>query len=255
MIRKILRKVIGSSNLLYLDSVFGKSAEPETVVARRKFYQQFLQEGGLFFDVGANLGNRIEPIIDLGIQVVAVEPQEQCIRILKRKFGGKITIIPKGLGAKDSKEIMYLSEAHTLSSFSKDWIDATKESGRFSQYKWEKSKTVQITTFDRLIEQYGTPDFAKIDVEGYEYEVLRGLNYPIPFLSIEYTVPEKTDMLINCLNRISSINNGSVAFNYSPGETMEWGLKEWLSLQEMITFVQSPLFLETQFGDVYSKSL
>jgi hypothetical protein len=39
------------------------------------FYQQFLQPGDLCFDVGANMGNRVEAFLKIGANVVVVEPQ------------------------------------------------------------------------------------------------------------------------------------------------------------------------------------
>lgn len=254
MSKGILSKILGPANALYLHSLFPSEEEKQEVKRRRKFYRQFLSDGNTYFDVGANLGNRIEPIIDDNIKIIAVEPQDQCIGYLKKKYGNRITVVPKGLGAKESAETMYISDAHTISSFSKDWIDATKKSGRFSKYNWDKTKEIQITTLDRLIEQYGLPDFIKIDVEGYEYQVLLGLQQSVPMVSIEYTVPEKTDMLLNCLERIESLAEGETLYNFSPGESMEWGLPEWLSFEGMTALVQSAEFLETAFGDVYAKT-
>ena len=37
-----------------------------------------------------------------------------------------------------------------------------------------------------MISRFGAPDFCKINVEGLELEVLRGLSRPVPALSFEY---------------------------------------------------------------------
>ncbi|HRF81237.1 MAG TPA: FkbM family methyltransferase, partial [Flavobacteriales bacterium] len=39
---------------------------------------------------------------------------------------------------------------------------------------WDRAIEVPVTTLDRLIDQYGRPAFVKIDVEGFEDEVLVG---------------------------------------------------------------------------------
>ena len=55
-----------------------KIETPTYVAARKKMYAQFFSGAGdLYFDVGANMGNRIEPLIDMGLKIVAVEPQKK----------------------------------------------------------------------------------------------------------------------------------------------------------------------------------
>lgn len=221
---------------------------------REKFYSQFLSTGDLYFDIGANYGNRIAPIINKDIKIVAIEPQKECIKYLKLRFGSKINIVPQGLGESESIETMYISNNHVLSSFSKEWIDSTKESGRFSKYKWNKKRKIQITTFDEIIKKYGKPSFAKIDVEGYELNVLKGLNSPIKVISLEYTVPERTKQLIQCIERLNSLSVNGIKCNYSIGESMEWATQKWLNYEETIQFIQSEQFVKTQFGDIYIES-
>ena len=252
MIRKVVKDIIGEPAIRNLRRVF--SMEAEITTKRRSFQLQFVQKGGLFFDVGANLGNRIFPIVDLGIKIIAVEPQKECIEYLKKHFGNKITIVPKGLGANEGTETMFISDMSILSSFAKDWIDETQESGRFADHTWEEKRTIEMTTLDNLIAQYGHPDFIKIDVEGYELEVLKGLNQPVKAVSLEYTVPEQTDKLITCITRLNEVCKGNSLFNYSVGEGMEWANQNWLSLDEMIQLVQTKEFIETTFGDVYMKN-
>src|SRR6266542_4152127 len=92
-----------------------------------KLYSHFLDTNDLCFDVGANMGNRIKPLIQLGAKIIAIEPQEKCYEFLQRKYGSKIQIVTKGLGEKTGEMDFYISNATTISSFSKDWIDSVKK--------------------------------------------------------------------------------------------------------------------------------
>ncbi|MFZ4400852.1 MAG: FkbM family methyltransferase [Bacteroidales bacterium] len=213
-----------------------------------------MKEGDLYFDVGANDGNRIQPIMDAGIKIIAIEPQKECIKYLKSKFGDKITIIPKGLGEKEEIKIFNVSTINVLSSFSEEWIERTQNSGRYGDAQWFKKEEVEITTLDKLIEEFGIPRFIKIDVEGYELEVLNGLSKSIDTISYEYTVPEQTDRALMCLKRIIEINGENIRCNYSIGESMEWALKEWISPDEMIREIHSQAFINSGFGDIYVSS-
>lgn len=95
----------------------------------------------------------------------------------------------------------------------KDWIDAVKQE-RFKSYTWSAPVKIPITTLDKLIEKYGKPHFIKIDVEGYELEVLKGLTQAINWISFEYTVPEQTQKAIDCILQIQKFNP-NIQCNYS----------------------------------------
>jgi FkbM family methyltransferase len=49
----------------------------------------------------------------------------------------------------------------------------------------EGSVTVPVTTLDKAIDEFGVSTFCKMDVEGFEVDVLKGLSKPIPLLTIE----------------------------------------------------------------------
>ena len=51
------------------------------------FYSQFIKSGDLCFDVGACKGNRVEPFLELGAKVIAIEPQPRHADYLRKKFG------------------------------------------------------------------------------------------------------------------------------------------------------------------------
>jgi FkbM family methyltransferase len=255
-IKQKLINIIGVDRINRLKSFFRKEKEddPEVIRLRREFYLQFMKPGDTYFDVGANYGNRITPIVNENIRVVAIEPQGKCVRFLRKKFKSRITVVPKGAGQKIEEREFYISNASTLSTFSKDWIDSIKKSGRFANYQWNRTVKVQMTTLDKLIEEYGHPSFIKIDVEGYELEVLKGLTKTVPYISYEYAAPEQTENAIACLLRIQEISSKTMC-NYSVGESMRWALNQWLAVPEMIAHMRSEAFSKTEFGDVYARSL
>lgn len=217
-----------------------------------QFYSKFLKSGDLVYDVGANVGNRVQAFLDIGCKVVAIEPQEECYKILENKFGNTIGIIKEGLGAEEDEKTMYIANENTISSFSKEWIDSVKQE-RFKEYEWNKTVKIKITTLDKLIKEYGQPVFCKIDVEGYEYEVLSGLSQSLNLISLEYTVPEQINRLMDCIKYCLHLNS-DYKFNYSVGESMQWQLPESINGEDFLKHVQSSVFLQTNFGDIYVSS-
>jgi FkbM family methyltransferase len=217
--------------------------------AIRTLYAEFIKSGDLVFDIGANVGNRIVPLLEIGANILAVEPQHKCIQTLQIRFGNKIKIEPKGVDAKVGSMIMHISDNTVLSTFSEEWIEKTKDQ-RFKGSDWQHTQTIEMTTFDELIEKYGKPRFAKIDVEGYEKNVLSGLTYAVDFISLEYAVPEQTESLKECLDLLKNINDKAKC-NYCVGENMKWALNSWISVDEMKKMMESPAFIATEFGDIY----
>jgi FkbM family methyltransferase len=216
---------------------------------RLSFYSGILKKGDLVFDVGANIGNRTEIFHHLGAKVIAVEPQPDCIKILEEKFPREIYIEPVGLAGKEGEMEMFIANESTISTFSSDFIDKTKE--KFKRNNWEKKLKVRITTLDKLIQKHGKPEFCKIDVEGFEPEVLKGLSAPINKISFEYNVPQLVDniyLIIEILERLST----SYRYNYCIGESMKLTLTEWKNPAEFRELIKSDDFLNTDFGDIYA---
>ncbi len=247
--RKLIRSVLRGLGLYSftldmenkLITVFKKSE-------RKEFYSQFIKSGDIVFDVGANKGNRTVIFLELGAKVVAVEPQKECYEHLTKRFGNTIDLVKLGLGEKESKATMYVSGSTLISSFSKDHVDMMQED-RFKGADWGKTIEIEMTTMDVLIEKYGHPAFCKIDVEGYEYDVLKGLSQPLKALSLEYIVPENTQVLVDCLTHLAKL--GAIECNFSYGESMKFNLPQWKTGEEMITYIQTPAFTRTSYGDVY----
>ena len=215
-----------------------------------QFYSRFISTDDICFDIGANVGNRTKVFLRLGAWVVAVEPQQRCINLLKQAFGDhpRLQLVQRALGEADGQAELLISEANTISTLSAEWIEAVKNSGRFSEYSWDKKQVVQLTTMDSLIAEYGVPAFIKIDVEGFEFQVIRGLSRSVRVLSLEFT-PEFMDAALQCIEHLQRL--GNIRMNYSIEENMSLELDEWVSPEECIR-VLSKLGRDNKiFGDLY----
>lgn len=231
------------------------------ILSRRKllrFYSQFVNEGDLCFDIGANIGNRTKVFLKLGATVVAVEPQNICMRKLLKKYGNndKVFLVHKALGAREGEGNLILSNSHTVSSMSKEWIDCVRDSDMFftstSAFQWHKNVTVPVTTLDRLIEKYGSPTVCKIDVEGFEYQVIRGLSQPVKVISFEFTpTPKLINLAVESIKHLATI--GNVQFNYSFGESMILALPEWADDSEICNVLLSIPYKTAFSGDIYAR--
>ena len=212
-----------------------------------KFYSKFIKKGDLCFDVGAHIGNRTETFLKLGASVISVEPQEHCLEVLRKKFRNnlRVTIIAKGLAEKEGKLPFYVcNDVDVISTFYVDF-----QSGRYSKQKWDEPIFLQVTTLDNLVKKFGTPKFCKIDVEGYELQVLKGLTQPIPNISIEFHYEFMNDTL-SCIKYLNSL--GDAKFNISLRETLRFHLIKWVSAEKIIKRLRS--FNDpTIWGDVYAK--
>jgi FkbM family methyltransferase len=253
MIRSILKRLGLLVFIKYLRKKYFPSAsqlaDNRLIPQRLKFYEQFIRKGDLCFDVGANIGNRTEIFLKLGAHVVAVEPQDECAEMLKLRFNNKIQLIQGALGDKEGEEIIFISETSEVSSLSKDWIDTVSQS-RFSNVQWDRQKKVSVTTLDNMIKQYGKPKFCKIDVEGYEENVLFGLSSAIPFVSFEYTIPERLNNVAGCLARLSTF--GQCSCNFTIGENMKLEYSNWVTSEELLRKLKE-ISSQAAFGDVYVK--
>jgi FkbM family methyltransferase len=218
----------------------------------KSLYSRFLSPGSLCFDIGSHLGNRIRAWHALGATIVASEPEPHCFAVLNRFYGKKenIHLLQTGLGSRQGEATLYICDTSpTLSTLSTRWMNTVQTVASFEGIRWDRTETVPVTTLDRLIEMYGVPEFIKIDVEGYEAEVLRGLTVPVRTISFEY-LPASIRVAYEAVEELDRI--GNYHFNISVRETMELSWDEWHTKERLIAYFDS-LEPGDPSGDVYAR--
>jgi hypothetical protein len=119
----------------------------------------------------------------------------------------------------------------------------------------EATLPVPVVTLDALIGKYGVPSFAKIDVEGFELEVLIGLSTPIPALSFEYHRSEAEARKVeSCLNRLAAL--APIEVNVTPQEDSHFAFPRWVPAEDFPLRLQSDLTSKPEFGygDVFVRT-
>ncbi len=222
--------------------------------ARRldRLYAPFVAAGDLCFDVGAHAGNRVRSWRRLGARVIAVEPQPDFVRLLRllHRRDPDVVVEATALGREPGGATLLVSEATpTVSTLSRSWVEQVRAGAGFERVRWAREVEVPVTTLDRLIDRHGLPDFVKVDVEGYEAEVLAGLSSPVRALSFEYLASAK-DVALACVERLAAL--GGYRYRWSVGESHRLVEGPWLDSREIVE-VLSSLAPEAGSGDVYAR--
>lgn len=211
---------------------------------RHCFWSRYIQPGSLCFDVGADLGWWIRIMRKYRAQVIAIEPQPRSFHRLEAIFRSDpdVFLVPAALGATVGTGTMRVSSASPLSSMSNHWVEAVSKSQRFTGFTWNREIQVKTTTLDQLINIHGKPDFIKIDVEGYEDQVIAGLSQPVSHILFEFN----GEFLLPALDTIRYLSQlGDYRFNFIQGSANVWLLSDWvdseLLMMALFRYDQQPL--------------
>ena len=214
-------------------------------------YGRFLKPGDLAFDIGAHVGDRVSSFRRLGARVVALEPQPGPARAIRLIHGRdpQVKLIEAAAGEAEGTVTLHVNSRNpTVSTASPAFIAAAAGAGGWEGQAWDDAIAVPCLTLDRLVRDHGRPAFVKIDVEGFEDHVLKGLSAPVPALSFEFTTIAR-DVAHRCLDRLAAL--GPYGFDVALGETQTLTFGRWVSPDEMSAHLAA-LPHEVNSGDVYA---
>ena len=99
----------------------------------------------------------------------------------------------------------------------------------------------------------GHRQFVKVDVEGFEYEVIRTLVAPVAAMSFEFT-PERFHPTFQCIEHLASL--GTVEFNYTLRRSMNFVLASWVPGDHLCHLLRTASFpvYTGPAGDVYVRT-
>ena len=96
--------------------------------------------------------------------------------------------------------------------------------------------------------RHGVPTFIKIDVEGFEYEVLLGLSRAVNAMSFEFTTIQR-DVALACVERCAAL--GFKHFNAALGESQALVYSDWVAGADIAAWIAA-LPHSANSGDIYA---
>lgn len=201
-----------------------------------KFYENFLVPDKIYFDLGANRGDKSHIFSFFTKKIILYEPEENLVDLLKLRFRKHNSIIINKILVTDKiSEIKFYSilgnESHSsiIENYHKDF-DHLKN----AQVIVKKKLT---TTLNLEIKKYGLPFYIKIDCEGAEQLILKNLDYKVDIISFEANLPKFMEATLKIIDLFRDKFDSS--FNVRRNEVFVFSFKENISSEILKDFLIS----------------
>ena len=156
---------------------YGKEREIDEL----KFFKKLILQDSCVLEVGTHIGyltQYFEDLVGSDGRVLAVEPTQNSLRLLKKNVRSNTTVIEKAASCKKGQAEFFVEE---FGGFTNSLIEEFTRSKNVSHIASQNvvsnvnSILVETDTLDNIcIKNNFVPNFIKIDVEGAEYDVLKG---------------------------------------------------------------------------------
>lgn len=192
----------------------------------------------LAFDVGGNHGQSINVLLTKGYdKIVSFEANPILAQALQERYSeDPRVVIYNNIVCEHSngKEFYISTTADGISTTKKEWIF---ESRFRNTQQWLKDiegepLIIPSVTLDQQIEIHGVPDFIKIDVEGGELEVFKGLHSFVPKIAFEWTEELWDKHTAPCVELLKDLGYSRFAYQEADDMMQEPEDKEYSSWED-----------------------
>jgi len=156
-----------------------------------------LREGDAALDIGANIGYYVlieSQLVGKTGKVYAVEPVTTTFKLMEKNVKlnnlENVSTFNFAFGEEEYTSVIYVCNESNWCAMNKEAVGG----------KFERTQSVSVKTVDSFLKGKTMPKLVRMDVEGYEYQIIKGmtetlkgdirllveLHYGLPFISSEH---------------------------------------------------------------------
>jgi len=205
---------------------YGKDREKEELY----FFKKLILKDSCVLEVGTHIGyltQYFEELVGADGRVLAVEPTQSSLRYLKKNVRSNTTVIEKAASSKNGQARFFIEEFGGFTNSLVEEFTLSKNDSLIASQSVSSnvsSVVVETDTLDNICSQNNfVPNFIKIDVEGAEYDVLKGASNTLKnvnalMVEVSRNKNDVFSLLANFgFNQIDGVNNSNNYFFVKEG--------------------------------------